>query len=173
MADKISIKLAKTSDSAIISDLATKTFFDTYENKLNPKDMGAYTKNNFNAESISKEIKSKTAWYFLIYENNKLIGYSRLKWDKTPNRFKGLKSLEIDKLYLLKNKRNNGLGSIAVEKIKTLAKKHGYNIIWLRVWEHNVKALNFYKKLGFVEIENVDFKFAGKILNDYLLAINI
>ena len=173
MADKITINPAKINDSEIISDLATKTFFDTYENKLNPKDMDTYTKNNFNAESISNEIKNKTAWYFLIYENNKPIGYSKLKWGKAPDRFNGFRPLEIDKLYLIRGKQNIGLGAIAMEKIKTLAKKHGYNIIWLRVWEHNKKALNFYKKLGFVEMENIDFKFAGKILNDYLLAINI
>jgi ribosomal protein S18 acetylase RimI-like enzyme len=40
-------------------------------------------------------------------------------------------------------------GAALMQHCLGLAMMAGYDVVWLGVWEHNYKALNFYRKWGF------------------------
>ena len=41
-----------------------------------------------------------------------------------------------------------GVGRELYNHALKVAREHGYNKIWLGVWEHNLKAIQFYKNLA-------------------------
>jgi ribosomal protein S18 acetylase RimI-like enzyme len=38
-----------------------------------------------------------------------------------------------------------------------IAKSEGFTTLWLGVWEHNDRAIEFYKRQGFVDVGQHDF----------------
>ena len=50
--------------------------------------------------------------------------------------------------------------------------REGFEVLWLGVWEHNEKALNFYKKMGFVIFDEHIFKLGDDEQRDYLMREN-
>ncbi|TYQ18435.1 UNVERIFIED_CONTAM: putative acetyltransferase [Acetivibrio alkalicellulosi] len=54
-------------------------------------------------------------------------------------------------LYVSEEHRNQGIGKVLIEEIKTIAKRLGYDVLYLRT-EH---ALEYYKKLDWQFVENL------------------
>ena len=56
-----------------------------------------------------------------------------------------------------------------MDQAMEFALEKGKKYLWLGVWEKNCKAIQFYKKLGFVRIGIHDFVMGDEIQKDYLM----
>jgi ribosomal protein S18 acetylase RimI-like enzyme len=63
----------------------------------------------------------------------------------------------MERLYLLKEFYNLGLGKELLNFNIQLAKKNKQLGIWVFVWTENTKAIAFYKKMDFKKVGNHDF----------------
>ena len=45
--------------------------------------------------------------------------------------------------------------------------------VWLGVWEENLRAINFYKKNGFVEFDKHVFKFGNEDQTDIMMKLKL
>lgn len=91
-------------------------------------------------------MRYKPYFYMIIYHGN-TIGYFRLS-----NYMPHENSMYIG-ADLHKDWRGKGLGYQAYcEFIPYITGKHGLNTLYLEVLEHNIRAHNLYKKLGFIRI---------------------
>ena len=145
----IIMKRAVPKDAIIISRIASKTFLETYYDYVEMADLLGYMEQSFNINLLSKEIADKKTIFILVMANEKTIGYAKLNKDKKPRKLKESKSIEIERIYLLKNFTNKGIGTKIVSKCLSIARDCGAKVVWLGVWEKNVLAINFYKKMGF------------------------
>lgn len=68
------------------------------------------------------------------------------------------KSLEIEKIYILKDYQSKGLGKILLNEIIRIAKNDNKEFIWSGVLEKNKNAISFYNKNGFKQIGKFPFK---------------
>ncbi len=66
-----------------------------------------------------------------------------------------------------------GVGRELYNHALKVAREHGYNQIWLGVWEHNLKAIQFYKKLGFEKIGEHAFYMGEDKQIDEIMSIAI
>ena len=62
----------------------------------------------------------------------------------------GADSLEVERIYIRPAFKRRGLGKYLIDKAIEIARAQGKQLIWLGVWEHNVNAIAFYEKMGFV-----------------------
>ena len=60
---------------------------------------------------------------------------------------------ELVKLYLHKNYRNKGIGKALMEKSIAQAKELGYHEVYLETLPELKNAIELYKKMGFVQID--------------------
>lgn len=100
-----------------------------------------------NKEEITKSINSKNNLIYLVFDNKKLIGY--LVGDfrtLSDNRY----GYYISYFYVGQKYRNNKIGSKLLEKLINNCKKKTKFII-LTCDTFDIKAMNFYKKYGFIE----------------------
>ncbi len=82
-------------------------------------------------------------------------------------------SIEIERIYLLKKYHGNGYGKDLFESIIEIARARNIDRVWLGVWSKNKKAIEFYKKLGFIKFDQHLFKLGKDEQLDYLLELNI
>ena len=81
--------------------------------------------------------------YYILTERESIIGYAMLRgWDEGYE----IPSLGIA-IHPLARKR--GLGALFMHFLHVLAYQRGAKQVRLRVYAHNLKAIQFYKKLGY------------------------
>jgi ribosomal protein S18 acetylase RimI-like enzyme len=54
-----------------------------------------------------------------------------------------------------------------------IAKQNKVAYIWLGVWEKNERAINFYKKNGFVTFDTHIFKLGNEAQTDYMMKLEV
>lgn len=83
---------------------------------------------------------------FLIYLNNKAIGYAIILM--TYSSFLALPTLYIEDIFILEEHRKKGIGKRVLDYVKSLAKKRGCGRIEWIVLDWNISAIKFYEKHG-------------------------
>lgn len=151
MKKSISIKKAKISDAKDIYEINRKTWFTTYINKEAGLTRYQIKKR---VDGLNNELKSKNLARFkerlkrpnaeittyLTKVNGKIVGYTM------PGKYDGI--WRVGAIYILKKYQSLGIGDLLINKnIEWHNNKHD---IYLEVAKFNKKAINFYKKHGFV-----------------------
>jgi ribosomal protein S18 acetylase RimI-like enzyme len=68
------------------------------------------------------------------------------------------KKIYVSSLYVLPNYQGFGLGKKMLNEAYQIARQKGFNKVWLGVMKQNTKALEWYKNLGFIFVEEEPFK---------------
>ncbi len=165
------IRKATTDDAQMLSELAAMTFWDAYrgESKLENQYLKAYIDSAFNLGQIETEIKEKTTIFLLSENQNGQIGYAKLKVGSRRPEIKFENPVEISRLYLNNACIGQGYGGELLNQCIDEGKQRNCGAVWLSVWEHNKKAIRFYKKYGFTNVGQHIFDLAGSKQTDVLM----
>jgi len=71
----------------------------------------------------------------------------------------------------LKDFHGQGVGQLLHNKAVEIAKLKKVDYVWLGVWEENPRAINFYKKNGFVEFDKHIFTLGQDKQTDILMKL--
>jgi diamine N-acetyltransferase len=72
-----------------------------------------------------------------------------LKTNNELPQLKNKKSIELERIYVVKHFQGAGLGNRLIQYGVEFSQSKRYETIWLGVWTKNEKAMGFYKKCGF------------------------
>jgi ribosomal protein S18 acetylase RimI-like enzyme len=148
--DQIAIRRCTPMDTAVLAALARRTFYDTFTGTCTEDDMQHFLYTFYNEERIASELSREGDYTFLAELDGKPIGFLRFGEVDVPFSYdRALKPLELNRLYVDKAYKGLGLGPLLMDFYMSYAREHGYNFLWLGVWEHNYRAQAFYKKYGF------------------------
>lgn len=136
-------------DLVTLQELSCKTFSDTFGHMNTPSNMKAYLEKAFNIDKLRDELSNSNSAFYFLYADEKLSGYLKLNEYKAQTDIYDPKSLEIERIYVVKECQGKGLGSFLISKAVDIAITRKKSYIWLGVWEKNHKAVLFYKKHGF------------------------
>jgi diamine N-acetyltransferase len=162
----IIIREATKEDASLIADMSRETFYDTFAPDNTKEDMDKFLAEQFTREALMAEVGTAGNIFLLAEAEGEIAGYARLR-DKDAGSLKN--SMEIARLYALKKMIGKGIGKALMEVCIERAKKRGRNILWLGVWEKNLKAIAFYKKFGFVKFDEADFLLGDDLQRDWLM----
>lgn len=172
--ERIRLIHADASHASLLANLALDTFRESFEKVNNPQDFKTYTTQAFTATQLEKEIHESGSQYILAYANNELAGYARVRnSDEVNDKFPDQKTLELHRIYVLEKFIGQGVGQALMNYCLGLAKERGAEIIWLGVWEHNHRAQEFYKKLGFEYFGSHTFMMGNDPQTDLLMKLNL
>lgn len=147
---QIQIRRATPADAATLSVISRQTFYDTFTGTCSEADMQSFLETYFNLKQVLKELNNENDFYYLAETAGRTIGYLRLMEDYNSfSQMKQWKSLELKRLYVLKEFQGKGIAQQLMDFILEYAKENTYEVVWLGVWEHNLRAQKFYEKYGF------------------------
>ena len=148
--EDLQIRRAVENDAALISQLSSVTFFDTFTGTCTEEDMDGFITQYFNETIVQNELKDRDDYYFIASIEEIPVGYIRMKEGKSDvPEIKDYKGIELKRLYVLKEYHSKKVGAALMKFALDFAAQKGYDVLWLGVWEYNERALNFYKKFGF------------------------
>jgi ribosomal protein S18 acetylase RimI-like enzyme len=136
-------------DAEAIVSLAIKTFRDTFDEMNTPENMMLYLNSTFTLKRIREEMKEPGAVFFVAEIDDEIVGYARVRESKQAESESLAKPIELERLYVDKNLIGQRVGYMLMKTCLEYATDHHYETVWLGVWEHNLRAIDFYKKWGF------------------------
>ncbi len=97
----------------------------------------------------------------------------KLNFGQSQTELKDDKAIEIERIYVLKEFHGNKVGQILYDKAIEVARQKNADYVWLGVWEENPRAINFYKKNGFVEFDKHIFKLGEDEQTDIMMKLKL
>lgn len=165
----IQIRIADKQDIKLIKNISWQTFFDTFHQHNLKEDMELFLKSNFNEEAVRKEVVDKHNTFMIAYLKKQVVGYAKLSENKQPPDLHALKPIEISRIYSAKEKIGSGVGKALMNECIEAGKRKGKDILWLGVWEHNQRAIQFYRRWGFEKFSEQTFMLGNDAQNDWLM----
>lgn len=172
MKENYPIRQLQEADVSDLSKFGVDIFRATYAHLLvgdfEQENMKVYLSKAFAEKKLLTELQDDYIRYFGLFDNNVLIGYFKLNYEKRQSMPKPDSFLEIERLYLGQDYQRRGLGKYMLEWIEAWAVKQNYTHIWLRSWERNEIAISFYKKHGMKVTGTTEYKFEESNDLDYV-----
>lgn len=168
--ENLSIRAADRRDVKSLADLGARTFANTYSSILPAKDLGDYLRRAFGTEQMLKDTADPKILLFLGSISGTVCSY--IKLEPTPARkvVPGANPIELLRLYVLPRWKGIGIGAALLDVGLAAALDKGYRTCWLKVWEGNTKAIDFYKKRGFSRVSNEQYPVGSTSRNVVLMA---
>jgi diamine N-acetyltransferase len=168
------IKLTKISPADLkeLQELGKKTFYESFAADNTAENMQYYLDTNFTDEKLSDEINNPESEFYFAKLHDKPIGYLKVNAGKAQTELQGNNSsLEIERIYVLKEFQGKKVGQILFDKALEIVKEKNADYIWLGVWEKNLKAIRFYEKNGFVQFDKHIFKLGDDEQTDIMMKL--
>lgn len=163
------VREAETSDLHIIKTISEKTFIETFGSENTEQDISNYLKENSNIRTVAKELANPDSLFYVAQYDNDIAAYMKLNIGEAQTEKGFDSSIEIQRIYVLKAYKHNGIGRKLMEKAIEVGNKRHLDFIWLGVWERNFNAIRFYEKEGFVTFDKHVFKLGDDEQTDYLM----
>jgi diamine N-acetyltransferase len=147
----ITIRRITIDDVAVLSALAKKTFYDTFTGTCTEADMQGFLQKYYNENVLLQELENDLNFVFFIELDKAVVGYLHFKeaYDSLEE-VKKYKALELKRLYVLNTHHGKGIAQMLMDYYLNFAIENDFELVWLGVWEHNIRAQKFYEKYGFV-----------------------
>jgi ribosomal protein S18 acetylase RimI-like enzyme len=171
--NNIQIKRISVIDLEILQIISKQTFFETFANENSESDMKQYLDENLSLDTLEKELLTTNSEFYVLVVNGNTIGYLKLNFAEAQTELKNNTSLEIERIYVLKEFHGQNMGQLLYNKALEIATKLSIKEIWLGVWEKNKRAISFYKKNGFIEFDTHIFKLGNDDQIDIMMKLTL
>ena len=135
--------------------------------------MQIYLEERFSSARLTPELENKDSEFYFACSGNEVIGYLKVNSGKAQTELQDDRALEIERIYVVKEFYGKHVGRLLLEKALTIAKEKNAGYIWLGVWELNFRALNFYRKKGFIEFDRHEFILGNERQTDIMMKLLI
>jgi ribosomal protein S18 acetylase RimI-like enzyme len=141
--------LVQKADLLALQEISRQTFFDTFADVNTPANMQQYLDVNLSMKQLTKEWMHPATYFYFVKQKDEVLAYLKINETDAQTEKRAEASLEIERIYVLLANQGKGIGQLLLDFSIQATKDKGFNLIWLGVWEHNQKALQFYEKNGF------------------------
>ena len=160
-------------DIVTLQQIGRQTFYETFADSNSAENMTSYLENGFSIEKLTEEINNPNSAFYFAKKNYAIIGYLKINFGQSQTELQDDKALEIERIYVLKEFHGKKVGQLLYEKAIQIAKDKTVDYVWLGVWEENPRAIQFYKKNGFVEFDKHIFKLGDDEQTDIMMKLQL
>lgn len=163
------IRQALLPDLDILLQFSKETFYEFFAHLNDPVHFEAYAAVAFAPDKIRSELNNPDSAFYFASADNEIAGYIKLNVNQAQNEFKDQNSLELERIYVSGKYHGKGIGKAMLDFAIQQALQKQKEFIWLGVWEHNEKAIGFYKRQDFDFCGSHDFMMGEDRQTDLLM----
>ncbi len=145
----LKIRSAKITEVQYLQDLNDEVFIDNA--KYDPDLKLDWAQSELGKKYFTELVSDPEQICLIAEDDGKPVGYIAASTKEFSYRLS--RYLEIDNMGVIPQYRSKGVGSLLMKKLMEVAKKRGYQKIFVNSYFANTKAIAFYKKNGFGEID--------------------
>ncbi|MBL7732754.1 MAG: GNAT family N-acetyltransferase [Chitinophagaceae bacterium] len=168
-ASQVTVRQAVASDAPLIAEMSRQTFYDSFAEQNTKEDMDKFMTEQFTHEALMKEVTEPGNIFLLAYTGDEPAGYVRLREKNNPPELGNHNAIEIARIYAVTTAIGKGVGSALMKACIDIAREKNKTMIWLGVWEHNQRAIDFYARWGFEKFATHVFMLGTDPQTDWLM----
>ncbi|WP_414054489.1 GNAT family N-acetyltransferase [Macrococcus equi] len=165
----ISIKPVTHNDLEALIHISKKTFDETFRPNNNDKVMDDYLATSFTHEKMLEQINNPHSEFYFVYYDNQIAGYLKINIKDAQTEEMGSHAMEIERIYVDQSFQKLGIGKFLYNFALERAHFFKAQKIWLGVWEYNINALAFYKKMGCKHVDSHIFQMGDEAQTDLIM----
>jgi ribosomal protein S18 acetylase RimI-like enzyme len=169
----LAIRHADPTDAQRLADLALRTFHDTFAYQNSAEDMAAHIARSYSKELQLAQIQAPAIRSLVVEQDGDLIGYAQLRSGHTPDCVASTQAIELWRFYIDRAWVGQGIAQRLMQAVHDEALASNADTIWLGVWEHNARAIAFYRKCGFREVGAHDFHLGSDQQTDLIMVCEV
>lgn len=166
----LSIRPGQERDVDLLADLGGRTFSDAYSCTLSAEDLDDYLGKAFSREQMLEDIADPEVLLFLGLISNTVCAYIKLAPTPARRCVRGANPIELLRLYVLPGWKGRRIGTALLDVGLKAARDKAYSTCWLKVWDRNAKAIEFYTNKGFAIVGNEPYPVGSDSRNVVLMA---
>ena len=160
-------------DLETLRTLSVKTFTETFLAENTPDDIATYVAEHFSVQQLGRELGDAFSMLFLVEYHGIPVAYMKLNFEQAQTEREYPGSLEIQRIYVLKEFKGRHIGKRLVDTAVEIANREHLDYLWLGVWEHNSRAIAFYEKQGFKKFATHSFKLGNDVQQDHIMRLDL
>ncbi|MEH6591414.1 MAG: GNAT family N-acetyltransferase [Halioglobus sp.] len=129
--------------------MAEKTFRDTFSLETSSSDMALHCKESFSPDIQQREISDPSMVTLLAEIKSQLVGFAQIRLVSSTACVVTKHTSELYRLYVSNEWHGKGVAHKLMPEVFATAAGVKSECIWLGVWEHNSRAVSFYRKNNF------------------------
>ena len=157
----------------MLQQISRQTFHETFSDTNTEENMQKFLDEAYNIVKLKAEMENPDSAFYFARHGEKVAGYLKINVGQAQTEKKDPESLEIERIYVLKEFLGRGVGQLLYNKAYDIAKNGHYKYLWLGVWEKNSRAINFYRKNGFVEFDKHLFMLGDDEQTDIMMKFEL
>ncbi len=168
-ASNLRIRAASEGDAAALARLAEQTFHDTFAASNSAENMRRHCEATYGETLQLAEIRSPEMETWLVEDDVRLVAYAQLRRGSAPAAVGAGQPIEIQRFYVHADAHGQGVARSLMEHVLARAGQLAADVVWLGVWEHNPRAIAFYRKWGFEVVDEHVFLLGDDPQRDLLM----
>jgi ribosomal protein S18 acetylase RimI-like enzyme len=170
---QVIVRLASEPDAELIADISRQTFYESFAAQNTKENMDKFMNEQFAKDKLIREIGEPGNTFLLAYYGSTVAGYLKLQERDNPENLGPVAAIELVRIYAVKSMMGKGIGKLLMSTSINIARERNKQVIWLGVWEHNQRAIEFYRHWGFEKFGEHDFILGNDIQTDWLMKKNL
>jgi len=147
----LSFRPATADDAKALSELAARTFEETFAHSTSAANMADYLSEAYSIAVQLGEITNPDITTLLGEIDGSLAAFTQVRSGDTPGCVTTREPIELWRFYVSREWHGRGIAHDMMRAVESVAANRGAQSIWLGVWEHNHRAQAFYRKYGFAD----------------------
>ena len=168
-----SIRSGVVADATALADFAARTFTDTYGEDNRAEDLQMHLASSYTQAHQMRELSDPDVATLLARSGGELIAYAQVRRCNPLACVTGDAPVELHRFYVDKPWHGRGISQQLLGEVRMAARAFGGASLWLKVWEHNPRAIAFYSKAGFVDVGTADFYVGSDRQTDRVLMLDL
>ncbi len=160
MLSEISFEKCSKKDIDILTTISQSFYPEHYAHIWQNQDPSFYLNLSFSKKAFEKDFNIENIIYYLIKKDDIHLGLLKIRKDELVQDYTNNEALQLEKIYLLQSSTGLGIGKKAMKFIIEYARSINKKVVWLDVMTTS-KALDFYKKIGFVTVYHYELDYPG------------
>ncbi len=155
------LRVGTPADAALLARTAEAMFRDAFAATNDAAQMEAYCRDHYSEAIQREELESPDIRVLFIEEGDRVLAYAQLRV--------GTPLGEIWRFYVDRTQHGRGLAQRLMDESLTVLRDAGATAVVLAVWEHNPRAIAFYRKLGFEVVGEQPFVLGDERQRDLVM----
>jgi ribosomal protein S18 acetylase RimI-like enzyme len=167
------LRRATPEDAAGLAAFGRQAFTDTFGAVNTPEDLALYLAATYGPDLQRAELANPRVSCWLAESAGRIAGYALLRRGPPPSMVPDDSAIELGRLYAGREFIGLGIGSLLMRAALDEARDAGIRTIWLGVWEHNPRALDFYRRWKFEIVGRQPFLLGRDLQQDYIMVRSV
>ncbi len=152
MSESLAIRRAELGDADALAEFGERCFRETYAPFNEPSDLELHLSRTYGAEHQRRELKDPAMNCLVALADSAVVGYALLRSGPAIASVAAANPCEVRRFYVETTLHGQGLAPRLMQAAIEAARAGGAGALWLTAWEHNPRALGFYRKMGFADV---------------------